>query len=89
MVAVDNRLQYFRELFAGTERWMLLEFRATFGLSFYPRFYVSVFSEPVGFIFEIMTNLCDLGDISILGSPPVLDFLEEEVAFGVLLFNLG
>ena len=68
---------------------MLFKFRATFGLSFDPRFDVGVFSEAVGFVFEIVANLCDLGDISIFGSPPVLDFLEEEVAFGVLLFNLG
>ena len=34
----------------------MFKFQAIFGLSFDPRLDVGVFSEPVGFVFEIVVN---------------------------------
>jgi hypothetical protein len=88
LVTVDEYLQHLGELFAGTERLMLLKFRTILRSALDSLLHVGVLGQPVTPIFEVVGDLSDLCHVPLLDIPPVFDLLEEERTFLVFLLDL-
>ena len=89
LVAVYDDLQYLCELFTDTKRFMFLKLFTGGRLSFDSRLLVSVLSQPVTLVSQMICYLCDLGDIDLLGVSPILHLLEEQLVFGIFLLDFG